>query len=165
MKLNELMEKYGDYEVKDGFMDLLEKPKPKTVWDLKEGDEYWYVDIYGDVFRGVWSSPNNADALRRDQGNVFLTKEEAKFEKKKCEIYTKVKKYAYEFSKEEWEDSSIQKWFVSYIYCDDKLHFDWRAQQKTNDLYFRSKRNIQAAINEVGERDFIRYYLGVKDYE
>lgn len=36
MKLNELMEKYGDYEVKEGFMDLLEKPKPKSMLDVKK---------------------------------------------------------------------------------------------------------------------------------
>ncbi|MFQ6793825.1 MAG: hypothetical protein ACLRT4_13785 [Thomasclavelia sp.] len=162
MKLNELMEKYGDYEVKDGFMDLLEKPKPKTVWDLKEGDEYWYVDIYGDVFRGVWSSPNNADALRRDQGNVFLTKEEAKFEKKKCEIYTKVKKYAYEFSKEEWENKNLGKYFPCYDHELKKLFIDINNIFQGGYLYFTSEVDIQKAIDEVGENDFIRYYLGVE---
>lgn len=165
MKLNELMEKYGDYEVKEGFMDLLEKPKPKTVWNLKEGDKYWYVDIFGYVLCDVWSSANNADVLRRDQGNVFLTKTEALFEQKRREVCTIVKKYAYEFSKDEWEDINSDKIYPYYMFSTKEIRYGLNTYQKNNDLYFKSQEDIRKAIDKVGESDFIKYYLGVKDDE
>lgn len=161
MKLNELMEKYGDYEVKEGFMELLEKPKPKTVWDLKIGDEYWFIDEFGVIWKSEWTESDH-DIKRRNQGNVFLTKEEVKFEKKKCEIYTKVKKYAYEFSKEEWENKNLGKYFPCYDHELKKLFIDINNIFQGGYLYFTSEVDIQKAIDEVGENDFIRYYLGVE---
>ena len=43
MKLKELIEQYGEYEVKNGFMELLEEPKPKTIYNLKEDELYWFI--------------------------------------------------------------------------------------------------------------------------
>ena len=78
MKLNELMEKYGDYEVKEGFIDLLEKPKPKSVWDLKNGDVYYFLTSYGYIMKTVWVN-TDADNEKLSIGNAFLTEEDAEF--------------------------------------------------------------------------------------
>lgn len=164
MKLNELMEKYGDYEVKEGFMELLEKPKPKTVWDLKIGDEYWFIDEFGVIWKSEWTESDH-DIKRRNQGNVFLTKEEVKFEQIRREVYAIVKKHSYEFSKEEWENASIKKWFPTYSFTDKKINYGGNYHLKDNILYFKSESDIQKAIDEIGEDDFIKYYLGIKNYE
>ena len=100
MKLNELMEKYGDYEVKDGFMDLLEKPKPNSVWDLKNGDVYYFLTAYGYVMKTVWVN-TNTDNEKLSIGNAFLTEEDAEFAKERLKVIAELKKYAKEFSDEE----------------------------------------------------------------
>ena len=88
IKLNEIQAKYGEYLVdEDKLKELLVKPKPKTVWDLKDGDKYYLISHYGKVERITWNH-DEFDLRRREYGNAFLTREEAEFEIecRKCEI-------------------------------------------------------------------------------
>ena len=99
--LNEIVNEYGDYVVKDGFMDFLEKPVSISVWDLEIGDKYFYIDTEGYINSETWQN-DATDNLRRCIGNTFPTLKEAQFEKKRREVYAQVKRYAHEFSDEEW---------------------------------------------------------------
>ena len=85
MKLKDLIEQYGEYEVsktKSDWCDAghitleLNKPKPKTVWDLEHGDEYVRITGTGGVSECEVCTKITYDR-QRDVGNVFLTKEEA----------------------------------------------------------------------------------------
>ena len=160
--VNEIAKEYGDYIVKDGFMDFLEKPKPKTIWDLKDGDKYFYIDSVGGFPNMTWNN-DEYDVLIRNQGNVFLTKEEAEFEKKRREVYTTVKRYAHEFSKEEWNDTKINKYYACYNYKDHSIIKGFNSHVSNSKLYFQSIKDIDRAIAAVGEDDFKKYYLGVKE--
>lgn len=160
--VNEIAKEYGDYIVKDGFMDFLEKPKPKTIWDLKDGDKYFYIDSVGGFPNMTWNN-DEYDVLIRNQGNVFLTKEEAEFEKKRREVYTTVKRYAHEFSKEEWNDTKINKYYACYNYKDHSIIKGFNSHVSNSKLYFKSEEDIEKAIAAVGEEDFKKYYLGVKE--
>lgn len=160
-KLNDFIKEYGDYIVKDGFMDFLEKPRPKTVWDLKDGDVYFYIDLMGYVCHVNWDN-GQYDNVTRNLGNAFLTLEEAEFEKKRREVYATVKLYAYEFSDDEWNNFNMYKYypFYDYTYCciatnSNNIHRDSK-------LYFKSEKDIEKAIEAVGEEYFKKYYLGVK---
>lgn len=160
--VNEIAKEYGDYIVKDGFMDFLEKPKPKTIWDLKDGDKYFYIDSVGGFPNMTWNN-DEYDVLIRNQGNVFLTKEEAEFEKKRREVYTTVKRYAHEFSKEEWNDTKINKYYACYNYKDHSIIKGFNSHVSNSKLYFQTVADIDKAIAAVGEEDFKKYYLGVKE--
>lgn len=160
--VNEIAKEYGDYIVKDGFMDFLEKPKPKTIWDLKDGDKYFYIDSVGGFPNMTWNN-DEYDVLIRNQGNVFLTKEEAEFEKKRREVYTTVKRYAHEFSKEEWNDTKINKYYACYNYKDHSIIKGFNSHVSNSKLYFQSIKDIDRAIEAVGMEDFKKYYLGVKE--
>lgn len=161
MKLNELMEKYGDYEVKEGFMDLLEKPKPKSVWDLEEGDTYYYIDVYGDISDGRIGNDSSEDEIFAI-GNVFLTEEDAEFAVERLKVIAELKKYAKEFSDGEWKDNKIQKYYIIYQYSGDYIRSILTYTSKENVLYFESKEKIQEAIDAVGEDRIKKYYFGVK---
>lgn len=160
--LNEIVNEYGDYVVKDGFMDFLEKPKPKTIWDLKDGDKYFYIDSVGGFLNMTWNN-DEYDVLIRNQGNVFLTKEEAEFEKKRRKVYTTIKQYAYEFSEEEWNDTKINKYYACYNYKDHSIIKGFNSHVSNSKLYFQSIKDIDRAIAAVGVEDFKKYYLGVKE--
>ena len=76
---------------------LLNPPhEPKTVWELEKSDKYCVLNEYGNVVEYIWHD-DNADKKLRRQGNAFLTREEAKFEAKRREVVTKVRKYARPF--------------------------------------------------------------------
>ena len=147
----EFIEKNEWYEIEK----LLNPPQdPKTVWDLEEGDVYWWMSSAGFVCKSKWES-SRGDIHCRNQGNVFLTKEEAEFEKKRREVVTKVKKYARPFndSRENWAPSCGGKTIdMSFVYAAQEAH-----------LYFESKEKIEQAVAEVGEEDFKKYYLGVTE--
>lgn len=161
MKLNELMEKYGDYEVKEGFMDLLEKPKPKTVWDLKGGDEYYLLSSCGNVTRSVWFNIDT-DKERLNIGNGFLTKEDAKFARECLKVIAELKRYAKEFSDEEWRDADIPKYYIAYNYSINDLRESISGTLKVSNIYFESREKAQEAIKAVGEDRVKKYYFGVK---
>lgn len=160
--VNEIAKEYGDYVVKDGFMDFLEKPKPKTVWDLKVGDTYWAINTEGYDYYSVWEDRKNEISMR-NQGSVFLTRKEAVFEKKRREVYATVKRYAHEFSDEEWYDSNIEKYYPYYNYNDYSISKCFSSYTRHSELYFQSKEDIEKAIEAVGEEDFKKYYFGVKE--
>ena len=160
MKLNELMEKYGEYEVKDGFMELLEKPKPKSVWDLKNGDVYYFLTSYGYIMKTVWVN-TDADNEKLSIGNAFLTEEDAEFARERRKVIAKLKKYAKEFSDEEWANEDLPKYRIGfdYKYGDYSCHIT--RQRRGSEIYFESMQKANEAIEAVGEDRIEKYYLGV----
>ena len=99
MKLKELIEQYGEYEVKNGFMELLEEPKPKTIYNLKEDELYWFIGSAGEIRYAVYIN-DFFDEKRLEISNMFLKKKEAKFAVERLKVIAELKKYAKEFSDE-----------------------------------------------------------------
>jgi hypothetical protein len=54
----------------------MSKEKPKTVWDLQNGDMYFAVHHRGRIYEWVWSD-DDADMEGRSMGNAFMTRKEA----------------------------------------------------------------------------------------
>lgn len=161
MKLNELIEKYGDYEVKEGFMDFLEKPKPKTVWDLKNGDVYYFLTSYGYVMKTVWVN-TDADNEKLSIGNAFLTEEDAEFAKERLKVIAELKKYAKEFSDEEWRNGNTAKYLFYRSLPDNRIYITSTYSAHYPCLYFESMEKAKQAFNAVGEERIKKYYFGVK---
>lgn len=137
--------------------------KPKTVWDLKNGDVYYYVSAYGDTNKAGWLS-TTADIRSRNQGNVFLTEEEAEFEAKRREITTILKKHSRPFI------SGKENYCIAFSTKENSIEFPWCDDYKYNDLYFDDELAICEAVEEVGNGDYnkgeemvIKYYLGVTE--
>ena len=162
MKLNELMEKYGEYEVKDGFMDLLEKPKPKSVWDLKCSDTYYYIDPYGDISDGRVGNDFYEDE-KFFIGNVFLTKSDAEFEVERLKVIAELKKYAKEINDDEWSNPTIPKYVIYLSSQDYRMYITSHYSVRYPFLYFETKEKAQEAIDAVGEERIKKYYFGVKE--
>ena len=58
IKVEEIAEKYKGYEVdEEKLKEFLTPPTPKTVWNLKNGDRYyWSIDSYGNVYNETWKN-------------------------------------------------------------------------------------------------------------
>lgn len=133
-----------------------ESEKPKTAWELEEGDAFWWVDSRGWVRKETWIG-RDYDVNSRDQGNVFLTKEEAEFEAKRREVVTKVRKYSRPYipKKDNYFPYYSDNYKCIQISCTCDCYYDM--------LSFNSYGDIHKAIDEVGEDDFKKYYLGVTE--
>ena len=162
MKLNELMEKYGDYEVKDGFMELLEKPKPKSVYDLNYEDTYYFIHDYRNLSESVWRN-DVVDMCRLSIGNVFLTREDAEFEVERLKVIAELKKYAKEFSDDEWSNSDMEKCVIYRSIQDNRVYILKTYTVQYPCLLFENKEKAEEAIKAVGEERIKKYYFGVRE--
>lgn len=164
MKLDEIIDKFRNYEIedeiKDKIIELLEANVHKTVWNLKIGDIYYFIDLEGNVIESTWEN-DEIDWNRRNQGNVYLTKQEAVFEKTRREVYTQIKRFSYEFSDVEWKETDLPKYTPVYDCDDDKIINDFVYVYKCGHLYFKSEEAIKKAIEHVGEENFVKYYFKI----
>lgn len=160
MKLSEYIKKYGDCEVTDEIDKCIVK-MPKTVYDLKDGDSYLFLTNLGTIMTGIWRN-DDSDYNRLRFGNVFLTEEDAKFASKRLKVIAELKKYAKEFSDEEWMNQSIEKHFITFDYEDHAINIDYVCSTKVSDIYFESEEKAQETIKWVGEDRVKKYYFGVE---
>lgn len=161
MKLSEYIEKYGNCEVTDEIDKCIVKA-PKTVYDLKVGDRYYCLDAIGEAFQSIWYDEKK-DKNRLSIGNVFLTKEDAEFAIERLKVIAELKKYAKEFSDEEWKNCNLEKYCIRYDYRFCIVDVTVSLSLKGTELYFESEEKAEEAIKAVGEDRIKKYYLGVKE--
>ena len=159
IKLKEIKDKYGDYLIdEDKLKELLIKPKPKSVWDLKYGDSYHYLDSNGNVGHTYWDGRTN-DEMTIAFGNVFLTKEEAEFEleRRRCEaIMLKYGRRTFKYKDDNY--------FIRFNNSDEKVEVGfWSVYQFQGTIYFDTEELAQKAINEIGEERLKKYIFRVKE--
>ena len=137
--------------------------KPKSVWDLKHGDEYYYIDMCGNVDRTTFGNGAYwADKKMIEFGNAFLTEEEAKHEveRRKCESI--LLKYGTRDLMSLGDKT--KKYYIMYNYNSDKIeiciHYYLGLQGTIN---FKTEELAQKAIEEVGEDRLKKYVFNVKE--
>ena len=159
IKLNEIQAKYGEYFVdEDKLKELLVKPEPKTVWDLKDGDKYYLISHYGKVERITWND-DEFDLRRREYGNAFLTREEAEFELEylKCEaIMLKYGRRTFKYGKHNYFIVIFDKRMI--IESAFNLHIYYQGT-----IYFDTEELTQKAIDEIGEERLKKYIFRVEE--
>ena len=157
IKVEEIVEKYKGYEVdEEKLKEFLVPPKPKTVWDLKIKDNYWYINDYNDNVKATWDNVM-IDNYRRNMGNCFLTKEEAEFEVERRRVEAILLKYGRREFK--YDEENYQ---LSYVYDDYRIDIDMYAlYQNQGCIFFDTEELCQQAIDEAGEDNIKKYIFGV----
>lgn len=158
-KLKDLISEYGEYEVSDELIAQFKKPSPKTIWDLKKGDNHHWVDITGDVCINVPWQDSKEDKLAREIGNVFLTREEAEKEEERRKVETLLLKYG------------GRRWFIKgesnmFLYYDARFK-TLRYEIKTilpvqGTIYFDSFEKLDKAVKAIGEERIINALFEVR---
>ena len=156
MKLKELIDRYGDYEVclttakHDGVEIKIRKSKPKTVWELQDGDSYWMVDDEGHIYDAQWYEGDYLVYVR-DISNAFLTKEEAEADLERRKVETLLLKHG------------GRRWYRSDILTEKTLNWTLWYNDVSNELkvcncspsqgaiYFDNWRDAEKAIEEIGD--------------
>ena len=137
--------------------------KPKTVWDLKNDDEYYCINMYGSVSETTFSNDTrNEDEKIIKAGNAFLTKEEAEFEteRRKCEAIL-LKYGTRNFMSFEYYDD---KYYIMYNNTLENVYVDCcNFMQIQGSIYFKTEELAQKAIDEVTEELLKKYIFNVKE--
>lgn len=159
MKLHEFIEKYGDREIVDleKFESSLEKPKPRTAWDLRDGDTfYWFR---GRVNEWKWDNSNEVCLELRESGNVFLTYEEASkdLDRRKIEVLLKkhAKGHKFEYNK--------NNFYIGYEHREKRILIYWESYIRLGgEVYFASYEDAEKAIEKIGKDRLIEDYFQVE---
>ena len=157
IKVEEIVEKYKGYEVdEEKLKEFLIPPKPKTVWDLKIGDRYWFLDSYGTV-RDCVLGNGVIDNGRRAIGNCFLTREEAQVEVERRKIEAIMLKYGRrEFKYDENNVCMFYKHEEQEVAIANESIY-----QNQGTIYFDKYDLCKQAIEEAGEDNIKKYIFGV----
>ena len=158
IKVEDIAEKYKGYEVdEEKLKEFLTPPKPKTVWDLKESDKYWYISDYGQICKSTWTN-FECEIIRRAIGNCFLTKKEGEFEVERRKVETILLKYG----RREYKSKDNY-----YMYCDyyqsPSIEINWcGSAQNQGTIYYDTKELLDQAIEEAGEDNIKKYIFGIE---
>lgn len=164
MKLNELIAEYDDYEIKDldAVKAMLERPKPKTVRDLKVGDRYGFLSLMGN-YQEISFKDDEFDKCVIKMGKAFLTEEDAIKQRKHDEIHEELKRLAggYEFV------FGLDNWFLNVVAKSDlpndrEVVILKDVKFKGNEVYFESSRAAINAIKAIRKERLLRNYFNIE---
>lgn len=138
--------------------------KQKTVWDLKERDKYYFINIWGDVeIAKIRISTYSTYKKIVELGNAFLTKEEAEFEveRRKCEAI--LLKYGTRDLRS-LGDIDVSKYYIYYDHYINELVIQFRNRLNyQGTIYFETEELAQKAIEECGVERLKKYVFNVKE--
>lgn len=146
--------------LKDWFEEIPDRPK--TVWDLEEGDRQYFIGGNGYIDDVAWDG-DEIDELHRSMGNVFLTHEDAEKEvaRRKAKVILERDTKGFKVDK-----NTERFYFVYYDFYDSKLRWEsWKTTasygQFTSRLVFRTGEDAVSSIKN-HEREW-KTYLGIED--
>ena len=133
----------------------LKESKKEGKWKPKYDDIYFYIGDSGIITKRCCSD-NQFDEWRYKNTAIFKTEKE-------CERYKyfmdTVKEKSYEFSKEEWEDVNIRKYYIFYSYNNTyfKVHSDLHCKE-LGKIYFRDEESAQYIIDNFKD-ELMEYFV------
>ena len=127
-------------------------------WIPNYGEEYFFLNarlqIYND---NNYEYEEDKNAIKYNK--VFKTYKEAQ----EYADYLKAKKeYSYEFSKEEWENTNIYKYYIYYDF-DDKAFYIGSAEYCGRiGTYFKTAEKAQEFIDKY-KRQILKFEFGIEE--
>lgn len=133
----------------------LKESKKEGKWKPFHYEEYYVKDVCNDILRFTWCD-TDIDNWRYNNIPIFKTKSE-------CERYWRfmdaVKEKSYEFSKLEWADETVEKWFVNYEYFSKRFYPDnFLGTKILGTIYFATREDAQYIIDNFKD-ELMEYFL------
>lgn len=138
------------------YMKALEREKfvevileqPKTVWDLREGDDGWFID--GDGIKKYVGMDEIELILFKERvavGDAFLTKEDAEKELARRKAKVILERDTKGF-KPDWrkKNREREKWFVVWDIDEQDIIADYTNTYRHNRIYFATQEDAEASI-------------------
>lgn len=136
---------------------LLKEYKPQGRFIPNDGNIYWFVNIYGDLVYNC-NANNKEDKYLIAHNLVFRTIE-------KCEDYRwfleQLDKYKTDFSKEEWKDTNIDKYFLILNHATKKIDYSSNKFCQSQGVTYFTKDNIEKFVEVVGKERIKKYLFNV----
>ena len=127
--------------------------KPKSIYELENGDNYYYIDFYGKVESGdEWESESLCEDLL-EIGNIFTSLDSAYDKLDKIKATEKVKKRIYELNDgwtPNWNDAEEYKYHIC-SYHNEIITYNIVLKTKSLDncFYLKSRELAEQLISEL----------------
>lgn len=167
MKLKDLLEKYGEYEVDSkcivGECEIerividLTKPRPQSVWDLEDGDPCVYIDAFGKITSGCLWNEAPQDERAREIGNIFLTKKEAEKDTERRKVETLLLKYG----GRRWFKKSGENWML-FLDHNNQATRTLATYPHEGAIYFDTHSDACEACDEIGNSRIVKALFEVR---
>lgn len=152
----------SNYETKikeiDETIEKLNKQEENNNYDLKDGDEYFYLNEMGAVFGSIFIYKNTTHNKHIKFGNWSRSEKEMELRRKYIKIYNKLQNFMRENNiKIDLNDGEI-KYFISYDYDKKYISVDYSCWliHPTFNFFTNTKEQCKKAIELYGE-EIIEY--------
>ena len=166
MKLKDLIEQYGEYDVvlskreaRNEIMIEGRKPQKKSVWDLKDGDPYYWIEGLGYIKGHYFWRNESADPMAREVGNIFLNEEEAEKDVERRKVETLLLKHG----GRRWFKEDTPNYFIRVHENGGWLTSDWTNHSPIQGtIYFDTEKQAWKSIEQIGEERIRKALFEVK---
>lgn len=147
-------------EIKELIIEKVEveqKPKPKTIWDLetKDSEEYYCIEAKGSIDECYFDS--TYDEYVREAGNAFLTREEAEFELERRKIEAVMRKYSKPY------EAGENNYCILYFHDLKTVDVNCCSVTDYGMLYFKAEEIAEKVIDEIGEDRLKKYWFRITE--
>lgn len=165
VKAGEIRAKCNDTQFTKGLIDngfAEEIPdKPKSLDDLKDGDEWFYIDYSNDECYISRTTTISFLSVFKELGWAFLTKEEGEKELAYLKARQILKQDTKGF-KPDWSDYNQNKYCVHYNHLISHLDHSCYGRHQRSEIIFANIEDITASIEE-HEAEWLAYFGIDKD--
>ena len=123
----------------------------------KVGDEYWYISSNGYILDDYNDGITGADVGLLEIGNMFKTKEQAKFVVEKLKVEAELRKLSDSWDLEKTQYTFSFNWEVGEFEIE---YPDYN--QYPDSYYFDSVNSLERALETVGEERIKKYIFEVE---
>lgn len=138
--------------------DIKAPDEEENTWEMKcpyeDGDEFWFIDNYGNVHHHNWKKNKWID-INFNQGHIFPTKQAAELEAKRRNLLTRFRAFRDECNdgwKPDWNDINQDKYVIK---LEEKKDFYialfWTVNEFNLFGYFKDGNDAKRAIELFGD--------------
>ena len=128
-------------------------------WIPKEGERYYFIDEELNVAWNWFDNDDTDEAIFKNN-KIFKTEEQAQ----EYADYLKARKeYSYKFSKEEWENYSIELYYICCDFDDKTLYVDTVAYVgRMGAIYFETEEKAKEFLNKY-KKQILKFEFGIEE--
>ena len=139
----------------------LEMPEWKKHWTPTHSQEYYTIDMFGDIQDSRFSNCDFSTKLLKSY-NIFPTRELAEKAVNLSKLGRLILLWQYAndcLFEPDWLDGIQYKYYIIYDSRDKKFHYDYSLKQQSNNIHFETSEQVKAFIEMYSEE--IKKSMGV----
>lgn len=124
------------------------------------GDEYYYINIVGEVDSDKWEGLN----LEKDMlvfGNIYKTKEEAEFKCEQLKVIHELEELADD--NQPWDSMAYDHYYLLYNSVNSQVEIGASYGANITPFYFNTFESAKAAVSKIGEERLKKYYFCIPE--